>query len=1794
MLFRTPALRVLPLMLLLLGSFPLLSADYFWIGGTGNWSDITHWATTSGGTITHAQAPGPNDDVFFDANSFTAGGQTVTLNTDIIFCRSMAWSGAPNNPTLTGGQEVTINIYGSLDLRASMTYDFAGQVIFTGDRAGNTVDFAGHTAGQTLTFAGGGEWQLTAPVTVDSTLFLNEGGLDTNGETITCGRFFSDTDAGRTLNLGASEITITHNTWRPYPEANAFISLHSLWIDARNLTMNPGTSTVTLTGDQVDLYFEGPGTVDFNELVLSAPMGSSSLNHWPFQNGSGNSPTIIINRLDLWHRTAFTGDFSIGELELHAGQQYRFESGATYSIDGLLATGDCSASIDLSASESGIPANLVSTNAITTEFTSLRDLAASGSGSFTANEVIDQGGNTGWTLNERTISTLFWIGGTGNWNDPTHWATSSGGTSNGCLPSLADDVFFDANSFSAAGQTVTINVENAGCRNMSWADATFNPSFAGPEENRMQLTGSLEFTAAMDHDFEGPYFFTSNALGNTINTAGQRLNLDATFEGGGEWTLADSLYVKYELNLLSGTLRTDDHELNVNFLRTTTEATRGLFLGNSLVIVESRQDRFFYCDFNLNSTNLTFDAGTSIIEFRGGNNGNLNAYGQLPLAFNVVIFYTPRTGLYQSVAQATMVPTFEVDSLLMYNSGVIGGNNAINYCYFEPGRTYELQGGNTQFITELDANGTCEEGHVNILSTYPGQIAMLDLPAGQTFERLNLLETAVTGGAPAVANNSIDGGSNTGWTINANTPRTLYWVDGDGQWFDRAHWSLASGGAGGECVPTAIDDVVFDNNSSAAFFNVENFSDRTVFCHDIDWMADMTNINRLGVGVMRITGSFTNAGMLDFQSYLTYFHGDGVNDQTIAMGGARFYEFVFRSQGVYTLTDDLLGNDIIHQTGTLNFTDQDADLSRIRVNFAEQPKFLNLGSARINLSFESDNFVEALSIYSQSNVTINPGTSVLNLTGFNARVRADHPTSLHEVIFSNPAGNGTILTEMGTMPDVTTAAVTFNGNGTLDTELVTDSLLFAPGKSYVFRADAEQRISEYWRVIGNNCTPISLQSSILGTQATARVPAEAEILANFVQMRDITGTGGNDFLAGARSTDIANSNVGWLFETAPRFETVGFLGEDRTICAGEDVTISAYNFSPGETYLWSDGSTDTTFTTATAGTYTVQVTFQTNCIINDEIVVIDAQDFSIDLPNDPVICAGDTLTLIAETGSNAVDYLWQDGSTEATFHAFAAGEYKVTVDLGGCLKADSTILTVTELPAVDLGNDRVSCTGDDFTLTADVTAESFRWQDGSTNTDFTNDQAGIYWVEAVNGSCPVRDSVEVVYVTPATVELGNDSTVCQADQLVLDATTPGYAYTWQDGSGGATFAAMTTGRYFVEIDTAGCTNSDTINLVFPDLPDVDVADGYEICDGETFELSSMLAADAFRWSNGQTGPQFSTLTGGPFTVMIDFGVCTLEKNFAVDFLAPPVVELGPDVEECEGIPVVLDAGLSGEWQDGSTGPTFTTLADGEYRLVVTQGPCVVADSVRVTFLDAPVFTLGEDQLACLGDNITIATSPPDIGISETVRWDDGVINILQREFTDAGTVWVEVENADGCLARDSVELAFSVPPLLNLGPDTTGCDDRPMILTPMAGVGTLSWPDGSTGPSYRVPDPGTFLATLTDSVCTVTDTITVDFEECIDFKAYLPNAFSPNFDGINDEFGPQFNPRIEILAYELEVFDRWGALVFRSEDPAFTWDGLIDGRARVMGVYVYSLALTYRDDRGVGDTVIGGDVMVVR
>src|SRR6187455_3038169 len=96
-------LRLLLLSLLAcMFSLKSVSLNYYWIGNSGNWTELSHWATTSGGTTLHTQIPTALDDVFFDANSFTIPGQSVNFDALTILAHNINWTGVTNGPELTG------------------------------------------------------------------------------------------------------------------------------------------------------------------------------------------------------------------------------------------------------------------------------------------------------------------------------------------------------------------------------------------------------------------------------------------------------------------------------------------------------------------------------------------------------------------------------------------------------------------------------------------------------------------------------------------------------------------------------------------------------------------------------------------------------------------------------------------------------------------------------------------------------------------------------------------------------------------------------------------------------------------------------------------------------------------------------------------------------------------------------------------------------------------------------------------------------------------------------------------------------------------------------------------------------------------------------------------------------------------------------------------------------------------------------------------------------------------------------------------------------------------------------------------------------------------------------------------------------------------------------------------------------------------------------------------------------------------------------------------------------------
>ncbi|MBL7745961.1 MAG: hypothetical protein JNM19_00925, partial [Chitinophagaceae bacterium] len=408
------------LFLLLFLSTSLISkaANYYWVNGTGNWSDYAnHWATSSGGAVFHSQVPTPADDVFFDGNSFTAAGQVVTVDQTIIQCRNMSWAGVINSPTFNLSSPRTLNIFGSLTLAPGMVANLNYIVNFESTVPGQTITSAGKTF-SLLQFNGiGGGWTLQDNLSSSDFIGVNNGTLTTNGKTVSA---FTFTAGGSSvIDMGSSIFNIG-NEW------------------AVSGTALSGTSTVNMPGGR----FNG-GASAYNNLNYTSPSLLGLLN--------GNN--TFTGNVTFAGGGIISGNNNFNTLTFSPGRTYTFASGTTQTITtSFTATGSCSAPINMRSSTVGAQATILkTTGSVTLSLIALKDMNATGGAVFTANNSTDLGNNTGWTINSSAPKDLYWIGNGGSWADGNHWSLTSGGAPSGCTPTPVDNVFFNASSFTLAG-----------------------------------------------------------------------------------------------------------------------------------------------------------------------------------------------------------------------------------------------------------------------------------------------------------------------------------------------------------------------------------------------------------------------------------------------------------------------------------------------------------------------------------------------------------------------------------------------------------------------------------------------------------------------------------------------------------------------------------------------------------------------------------------------------------------------------------------------------------------------------------------------------------------------------------------------------------------------------------------------------------------------------------------------------------------------------------------------------------------------------------------------------------------------------------------------------------------------------------------------------------------------------------------------------------------------------------------------------------------------------------------------
>lgn len=642
------------------------------------------------------------------------------------------------------------------------------------------------------------------------------------------------------------------------------------------------------------------------------------------------------------------------------------------------------------------------------------------------------------------------------------------------------------------------------------------------------------------------------------------------------------------------------------------------------------------------------------------------------------------------------------------------------------------------------------------------------------------------------------------------------------------------------------------------------------------------------------------------------------------------------------------------------------------------------------------------------------------------------------------------------------------------------------------------------------------------------------------------------------------------------------LGKDTTLCdPANPLVLNAGAGTSGVSYLWSDGTTDSTLTTNASGTYWVEVS-QGDCAVYDTITV---NYLEIKFPKDTTICEGDAIVLDASQSLPAT-YSWHDGSTIPIFYADTAGTYWVDITISGCSRRDTVEVKLIPKPLLNLGQDTVICGTQPLVLNSGN--PNTVWSTGVTGASITVDATATYIASIRSGGCIVTDSIKVTYLNDTAFNLGADQKVCDKTHYLLDASKgldPGIdpaivSYLWAGTNSISYFKLVTTeGWHKVKVSfntTCAFEITDSVYVSFGTTPQIDLGQDKFLCKGDTLTLNatSTLSGVTYLWQNNSQSPTYEVTQSGTYWVQVTNNGCvatdTVKVVYADDF------SLGGDRIMCDKQPVFLNAYTQGitsyQWQDGSTKPYYWVTQTGTYWVEVSNGTCTARDSVYIEYVPTPVANLGADTVVCNVEEYVINIQNPEPGVN--YQWSDASTgdSLLVKK---TGWYWVDATR-NTCKSRDSV-FVFLPSLYLNLGGDTTICVGTELMLgnLPMDGL-TYEWSTGATSSMITVTQPGDYFVEvkIAGSDCIFRDRVTVTVREC-DAETdnlFIPNIITPNNDLKNDKFVIE---GISNKGWALEIYNRWGSLIYKTDNYRNNWEGA----GFPSGLYYYHLKHPTKTDK---------------
>jgi len=847
-----------------------------------------------------------------------------------------------------------------------------------------------------------------------------------------------------------------------------------------------------------------------------------------------------------------------------------------------------------------------------------------------------------------------------------------------------------------------------------------------------------------------------------------------------------------------------------------------------------------------------------------------------------------------------------------------------------------------------------------------------------------------------------------------------------------------------------------------------------------------------------------------------------------------------------------------------------------------------------------------------------PNTTVLNCTTTSINLTATGGGAYTWISLGNNLGSNSslIVTTPGTYTVTVTGAngctATANAVITQNTSAPTAAITSVPNTSILTCSTTSISLS----ATGGTSYSWSNGTNTVGTSAVLNVTTPGTYT--------VTVTGANGCTATASSAITQNI-------TAPVAAITNSSNTTILTCSQTSIAVTA---TGGTSYSWSNGTTNVSALAAlsitTPGTYTVTATAANGC--TDTEVITITQNI---VPPTAAITNATATTILDCNAANitlnaggGVSYSWANGATNlgsnASITVNTAGTYVLTATAAnGCTDTESITITSQANTNPTFNPIAAICTGG----TINLPSSSTNGVNGTWSPAVNNLATTTYTFTPAAGVCANTATLSVTVNPYPTISASND-TICTGANgtITTQIDLIGGTYTWLNNSN--TQANLTTNpnittNYTVIYNLAGCNDTVTAQIVVNPVPVVQVQNT-TICAGQTGQLiaSANLPNGQFVWANGSNNDTISLSPLNTVTQNVTYSLngCTSLPATATLTVNPvPSITMNNQTI-CAGDPVTMQAVANPAgiyyWGpnavQGIASNTFVPAQDSTIQVFNVLNGCS-SDTIQanITVTPLPISTFSANMLqGCVPLTVDFSA---DVANNSSYAWQTS--NQLtasganvNMNFQTAGNFSVTLTTTlNGCTSSTTVANMIAVDnyPVAAFEPSSqvfTEPNQSISFWNSSVGASNYTWEFGDGGSSNEVGPSHIFnsdeegatvvLYAYSNLGCSDTASFYIGFDPGLVY--YIPNTFTPDGDQFNQTFRPIFTSGIDPYNYQMLIYNRWGEVIFESQNPDFGWDGSYTEKGNPCQIGTYTYIVTVKLPNVDKRQTIHGHVNIIR